>query len=144
MHPVPAPLHLQGVDHVVMPDFENPPSPVHPRFTSRAVEKVMSWLDQKDDEEDEEVVEDFKSTEKCDSASGLAPTKENDLRKETLGNPHYLNVKIASNDQVTESGLVENIIEDEDIQKTMRTNSSVSRTLSSIGVVEKKEPRQSL
>ena len=41
------PLHLDnaGLDHDAGDD---PPSPVHPMFTSRAVEKVMSWLERED------------------------------------------------------------------------------------------------
>ena len=44
MRAVPHPLHLD--DSELAHDVgDNPPSPVHPMFTSRAVEKVMSWLE---------------------------------------------------------------------------------------------------
>ena len=47
MRAVPHPLHLDDVDHA-HDVGDNPPSPVHPMFTSRAVDKVMSWLERDD------------------------------------------------------------------------------------------------
>ena len=43
----PTPLHLKGVEPLALHYPEDPPSPVHPVFTSKAVEKVCLWLDQK-------------------------------------------------------------------------------------------------
>jgi hypothetical protein len=83
MRAVPHPLHLD--DAYVAHDIgDSPPSPVHPMFTSRAVEKVMSWLERGDS-----VGEDA-------GDSLVRPLEEPEIVQHHLVEP----VKIASSDPV--------------------------------------------
>ena len=82
LHPVPAPLHLRDAE-LVQVCGEDPPSPVHPMFTSRAVEKVMSWLDRK-----EEDVEDVVNIE-----DNLQSFEEPDFLQQTVEEPEFLQQK---------------------------------------------------
>ena len=57
LRPVPPPLHLDGVG-LAQVRSEEPSSPLHPTFTSRAVEKVQWWLD-REEHGDQQLREDF-------------------------------------------------------------------------------------